>query len=166
MFFVLSTQTGAVQKQEGFFHAVQVTELGFVELFVSRNQLTPTVSLRGALARRGNPLVPLSLLRCTSGVSPGDCHGPNGPRNDMVVFTWLRRFKSVNKLGFMELFCTAPKPPLCKGRWHEVPEGLSQYKVRIRIYFRQIRNILPHNPPVSFADSPLYTRGPLAGAPI
>ena len=29
-----------------------------------------------------------------------------------------------------------------------MPEGLLQYKVGIRIYFRRIRNILPHNPPV------------------
>ena len=29
-----------------------------------------------------------------------------------------------------------------------MPEGLSQHKVRIRIYSRRIRNILPHNPPV------------------
>ena len=29
-----------------------------------------------------------------------------------------------------------------------MPEGLLQYKVRIRIYFRRTRNILPHNHPV------------------
>ena len=90
-------------------------KMRFSELFVSRNRPPPSVSLRGALARRGNPLVPLSLLRCTSGVSPGDCHGPNGPRNDMVVFTWLRRFKPVNKLGFMELLAPHPSLPCVKG---------------------------------------------------
>ena len=59
-------------------------------------------------------------------------------------------------------FALHPKAPLCKGGW--MPEGqtggLCSRNCRIPIGFRQNRNILPHNPSVSFADSSLYTREP------
>ena len=107
------------------------------------------------------------------------CEDPSIPlcftRDDSVYGNW----EVPDKLEFVELLAPHPSPPCAKGGapkgWCSaqrikilclpgasipmLPEGLSQYKVGIRIYFRQIRNILPHNPPASFADSPLYTRG-------
>ena len=49
---------------------------------------------------------------------------------------------------YLSPFLQGTKPPLCKGRWLPVgqTEGLSLST--------------HHNPPVSSADSPLYTRGP------
>ena len=49
---------------------------------------------------------------------------------------------------YLSPFLLGTKPPLCKGRWLPVgqTEGLSLST--------------HHNPPVSSADSPLYTRGP------
>ena len=49
---------------------------------------------------------------------------------------------------YLSPFLQGAKPPLCKGRWLPVgqTEGLSLST--------------HHNPPVSSADSPLYTRGP------
>ena len=47
----------------------------------------------------------------------------------------------------------AEKPPLCKGRWHGTSRAGG------------IVPFLCYNPPVSFADSPLYTRGPFCRSP-
>ncbi len=55
------------------------------------------------------------------------------------------------------------KAPLCKGSWHHrkaVTEGLSQYVPTFSPNLVRVRNISPHSPPVSFADSPPYTEGP------
>ena len=49
---------------------------------------------------------------------------------------------------FLFLFCMGAKPPLCKGRW--LPVGQTEGLPLSLLY----------NPPVSSADSPLYTRGP------
>ena len=58
-----------------------------------------------------------------------------------------------------------PEPPLCKGRWHgkAVTEGLCSRVLCIARTFRRNRTAVI-NPSVSFADSSLYTREPLAGA--
>ena len=65
-------------------------------------------------------------------------------------FTCHRRHSHRSPVAFIYLspFLQGAKPPLCKGRWLPVgqTEGLSLS--------------LLYNPPVSSADSPLYTRGP------
>lgn len=60
--------------------------------------------------------------------------------------------------------CCILTPPLCKGRRHgkAVTEGLSGQRIfKHLVWAAPTRN----NPPVSFVDSPLYTRGYLAEAP-
>ena len=83
--------------------------MGFVVLLVGCGQLPLTVSLRGGICRRGNLPVQAHRDRSTQNRSmhqnvpyfealwasngiPGDCHGPFGPRNDMVVGTGCADF--------------------------------------------------------------------------
>ena len=49
---------------------------------------------------------------------------------------------------YLSPFLQGIKPPLCKGRW--LPAGQTE----------GLSFSTHYNPPVSFADSPLYTRGP------
>ena len=67
-------------------------------------------------------------------------------------------------MSYSVKFCTAPKPPLCKGRWHgeAVTEGLCGKGLRIRIKLRRKGKIYRNNPSVSCADSSLCTREPWA----
>ena len=92
-----------------------------MELFVSRNELTPTVSLRGGFCRRGNLPVRSANNPCTQVGAQTEivtyfehfgqrtfyqeiATAPLGPRNDMVVFTWLRRFEQLHKLKFDRIY--------------------------------------------------------------
>ena len=50
------------------------------------------------------------------------------------------------KLQFVCQMCSALKPPLCKGRWPEGPEGLCSSMLRISHEPMRIRNIFKQSP--------------------